>query len=175
MNPTKEKQLKEHEGKLVKEKNEKVSKIDSVEQCLSRMPEALQNTDNEAQELIAELTDPQNANKLLAKMYDDAYSATHFARTGIRVHGVKATEGGLALGGYINAPAELKMNHDMNVSDISAEGSDSTAMGGYMVVDFDKLRSKNAGGGSSERDDTKQREQDEKKKIKFGSLFNKRR
>jgi hypothetical protein len=37
------------------------------------------------------------------------------------------------------------MNHDINVSEISAHGAESTAMGGYMHIDFEKLRGKSKG------------------------------
>ena len=138
-------QLNQHKATIMKEKKEIVTKIDSLELSLRQVSQASENTNCESQERITELLRQIETKKLLAKICDEAYTVTHSARTGIRVHGVQATEGGLALGGYINAPADLKMNHDINVSEISAHGAESTAMGGYMNIDFEKLRGKSKG------------------------------
>lgn len=79
---------------------------------------------------------------LLARMCDDAYSATHFTRTGLRVHNFQGSKGSWPFAGYINAHVDLKPNDEMNVSEVSAQGAGSRAIAGYMVLDPDKLHKK---------------------------------
>jgi hypothetical protein len=89
-------------------------------------------------ELLQELERQQAASTALRNMCEEALSRTVYERTGQKIKGIKATNYGIALAGFINTGEELNINQD--ISDVSADDRGFVVIGVVKNLDIKDLR-----------------------------------
>ena len=103
-----------------------------IEQSLQRFTvggstERDEESEQSKKELLRELERQQAASTALRNMCEEALSRTVYQRTGQKIKGVKATNDGIALAGFINVPGE-ELNIGQDISDVSADNR------GFVIV-----------------------------------------
>jgi hypothetical protein len=138
--------LKANEADLEHELTRSGKEMVDIEQSLQQLTvggstELDQESEQSKQELLRELERQQAASTALRNMCEEALSRTVYERTGQKIKGIKATNDGLALAGFINTSGEeLNMNQD--ISDVSADNRGFVVVGVVKNMDFKDLRSR---------------------------------
>jgi hypothetical protein len=115
-----------------------------IEQSLQRFTvgqstERDEESEQSKKELLTELERQQAANTLLRNMCEEALSRTVYQRTGQKIMGIKVTNDGIALAGFINVPGE-ELNISQDISDVSADNRGFVIVGVANNVDIKDLR-----------------------------------
>jgi len=115
-----------------------------IEQSLQRFTvggstERDEESEQSKKELLRELERQQAASTALRNMCEEALSRTVYQRTGQKIKGVKATNDGIALAGFINVPGE-ELNISQDISDVSADNRGFVIVGVANNVDIKDLR-----------------------------------
>ena len=102
-----------------------------------------QETEQSRQDLLQEMQQQQASNKTFREMCDELFSRTVYERIGQKIKGVKATEGSIAVAGFINTSGEeLKIRQD--ISDVTADKRSYAGAGVIKNLDFKDLRPSSA-------------------------------
>jgi predicted nucleotidyltransferase len=115
-----------------------------IEQSLQRFivggsTERDEESEQSKKELLRELERQQAASTTLRNMCEEALSRTVYQRTGQKIKGVKATNDGIALAGFINVPGE-ELNISQDISDVSANNRGFVIVGVANNIDIKDLR-----------------------------------
>ncbi|PVH69236.1 hypothetical protein DL98DRAFT_474010 [Cadophora sp. DSE1049] len=115
-----------------------------IEQILQRFAvsgstERDEESEQSKRELLQEFERQQAASTLLRNMCEEALSRTVYQRTGQKIKGIKATNDGVALAGFINVPGE-ELNISQDISDVSADNKGFVIVGVANNVDIKYLR-----------------------------------
>lgn len=138
--------LKANEADLEHELTRAGKEMVEIEQSLQlltvgRSTEPDEESEQSKQELLRELERQQASSTALRDMCKEALSRTVYERTGQKIKGIRATNDGVALAGFINTSGEeLNMNQD--ISDISADNKGFVVVGVAKNIDFKDLRSR---------------------------------
>lgn len=138
--------LKANEADLEHELTRAGKEMVEIEQSLQlltlgRSTEPDEESEQSKQELLRQLERQQASSTALRDMCKEALSRTVYERTRQKIKGVKATNDGVALAGFINTSGEeLNMNQD--ISDISADNKGFVVVGVVKNMDFKDLRSR---------------------------------
>ncbi|MCJ1314317.1 hypothetical protein MMC25_007998, partial [Agyrium rufum] len=112
--------LKANEADLERELTRVGKEIVEIEQSLQQLTvsgstEPDEESEQSKQELLQELERQQAASTALRNMCEEALSRTVYERTGQKIKGIKATNDGVALVGFINTSGEeLHINQDIS-------------------------------------------------------------
>ncbi|KAF2451281.1 hypothetical protein P171DRAFT_492553 [Karstenula rhodostoma CBS 690.94] len=131
--------LKTREATIVEGKVKAETELNTIEQCLERLPRAEPEKDKSDEEEIDKLNERRISKQLLINMSDEALAELVFARTGQEqtIKGTKATNAGFAYAGNRNAPAGWTGTRKQNISETTADGSGSVAFAGNSWGDVD--------------------------------------
>ncbi|KAG4435557.1 hypothetical protein IFR05_008968 [Cadophora sp. M221] len=115
-----------------------------IEQSLQRFTvggstERDEESEQSKKELLRELERQQAASTALRNMCEEALSRTVYQRTGQKIKGIKATNDGIALAGFINVPKE-ELNISQDISDVSADNRGFVIVGVANNIDIKDLR-----------------------------------
>jgi hypothetical protein len=136
--------LKANEADLEQELTRAGKEMVEIEQSLQRFTvggstERDKESEQSKQELLQELEKQQAASTALRNMCEEALSRTVYQRTGQKIKGIKATNDGIALAGFINVPGE-ELNINQDISDVSADNRGFVIVGVANNVDIKDLR-----------------------------------
>ncbi|MCJ1312307.1 hypothetical protein MMC25_005981 [Agyrium rufum] len=136
--------LKANEADLEQELTRASKEMVEIEQSLQQLigsgnTEPDEESEQSKQELLHELERQQAVSTALRNMCEEALSRTVYERTGQKIKGVKATDDGVALVGFINTPGE-ELNINQDISDVSAAGKGFVVVGVVKNVDIKDLR-----------------------------------
>ena len=106
---------------------------------LSRRSQQSKESEQSKQELLRELVRQQGANKVFKELCEEALSQTIYEHPGQKINGVRATNYGSALTGFINMSGE-ETRIDQDISDVSADNWGIAVAGVIKNVDFKDLR-----------------------------------
>jgi hypothetical protein len=117
-----------------------------VEQSLQQLTErgsieSDEESEQSKRELLEELGRQRTASTTLRDMCEEALSRTVYERTGQRIKGIKATNDGVALVGFINTSGE-GLNKDQDISDVNVENGSFVVVGVANNIDLKDLRSR---------------------------------
>ena len=98
----------------------------------------IESNDRDRQELVEELRHQQDSNNFLRKTCEEALKRTVSERTGQHIRDVRATDHGVALAGFVNAPQSQEVKHQ-DIAGISADGHSMSFAGVVNGVDFAAL------------------------------------
>ncbi|KAH7418722.1 hypothetical protein BKA64DRAFT_730276 [Cadophora sp. MPI-SDFR-AT-0126] len=115
-----------------------------IEQSLQRFTvggstERDEESEQSKKELLRELERQQAASTALRNMCEEALSRTVYQRTGQKIKGIKATNDGIALAGFINVPGE-ELNISQDISDVSTDNRGFVIVGVANNIDIKDLR-----------------------------------
>ncbi|KAK0113062.1 hypothetical protein ONS95_014768 [Cadophora gregata] len=132
------------EADLEQELTRAGKEIVEIEQSLQRLTvggstERDEVSEQSKKELLRELERQQAANTALRNMCEEALSRTVYQHTGQKIKGIKATNDGIALAGFINVPGE-ELNTSQDISDVSADNRGFVVVGVANNVDIKDLR-----------------------------------
>ncbi|KUJ12748.1 uncharacterized protein LY89DRAFT_687709 [Mollisia scopiformis] len=128
------------EQELIRAGKEMVEIEQSLQQFIvSGGTERDEELEQSKKELLQELERQQAASTLLRNMCEEALSRTVYQRTGQKIKGIKATNDGIALAGFINVPGE-ELNISQDISDVSANNKGFVIVGVANNVDIKDLR-----------------------------------
>ncbi|KAL5313286.1 hypothetical protein ACEPPN_019019 [Leptodophora sp. 'Broadleaf-Isolate-01'] len=136
--------LEANEADLEQELTRAGKEMVEIEQSLQRFTvsgsiERDEESEQSKKELLQELERQQAASTLLRNMCEEALSRTVYQRTGQKIKGIKATNDGIALAGFINVPGE-ELNISQDISDVSADNKGFVIVGVANNVDIKDLR-----------------------------------
>jgi hypothetical protein len=137
--------LQQNETVLQREIARAASETAGIERSLQQLSvgastELGEESEQSRQQLLGEIRKQQASNDAFRKICEEALSRTVYERTGQKIKGVKATNYGLALTGFINTSGEeSKINQD--ISDVTADNWSVAVAGVIKNVDFKDLRS----------------------------------
>jgi hypothetical protein len=136
--------LKANEADLEQELTRAGKEMVEIEQSLQRFTvggstERDKESEQSKQELLQELEKQQAASTALRNMCEEALSRTVYQRTGQKIKGIKTTNDGIALAGFINVPGE-ELNINQDISDVSADNRGFVIVGVANNVDIKDLR-----------------------------------
>jgi len=97
-----------------------------------------EESDQSKQELLQELERQRAASTALRDMCEEALSRTVHERTGQKIKGIKATNDGVALAGFINTSGE-ELNLNLDISDVIADNRGFVVVGVAKNVDLRDL------------------------------------
>ncbi len=136
--------LKANEADLEHELTRAGKETVEIEQSLQQLIvggsiELDEESEQSKQELLQELKRQQAASTALRDMCKEALSRTVYERTGQKIKGIKATNDGVALAGFINTSGD-KLNMNQDISDVSADSRGFVVAGVARNVDMKALR-----------------------------------
>jgi hypothetical protein len=136
--------LRANEADLEQELTRVGNEIVEIEQSLQRFTMDTttvqdEESDQSRRELLQELEKQQLASTILRDTCEEALMRTVYQRTGQKIKGVKATNDGVALTGFINMP-EQGANMNQDISDISADNRGFVIAGIANAIDIKDLR-----------------------------------
>lgn len=102
-------------------------------------PPTLGGYEQSRRELLQELERQQAANQNLVNMCEEVLSQIDYQRKGVRIKGVKATNDGTALTGFINASGD-QLTIPLDVSDVTADNYGMAVSGVVNGLNFKDLR-----------------------------------
>lgn len=135
--------LKANEADLEQELTRAGKEMVEIEQSLQQLTmsgsiERDEESEESKNELLQELERQQAASTALRNMCEEALSQTVYKRTGQKIKGIKATNSGVALAGFINASGE-NLNINQEILDISADSKGFVVVGVVNNVDIKDL------------------------------------
>ncbi|PVH67592.1 hypothetical protein DL98DRAFT_662565 [Cadophora sp. DSE1049] len=138
--------LEANEADLEQELTRAGKEMVEIEQSLQRFTvggstERDEESEQSKKELLQELERRQAASTALRNMCEEALSRTVYQRTGQKIKGIKATNDGVALAGFINV-LEKELNISQDISDVSADNRGFVIAGVANNVDIKDLRSR---------------------------------
>lgn len=136
--------LKADEADLEQELTRAGKEMVEIEQSLQQFTaggstEPDEESEQSKQELLQELERQQAASTALRNMCEETLPRTVYKRAGQKIKGIKATNDGVALAGFINTSGE-ELNINQDISDVSADNRDFVVVGVVKNVDIKDLR-----------------------------------